>query len=67
VLSELVLRKKSCSCIDAWRWDLEMFFAVVANGRCDYGGNIKAKRLHNGKRGEGEGVKEVFLAQNFEK
>jgi len=24
VFSELVLRKKNCSCIDAWRWDLEM-------------------------------------------
>lgn len=44
-----------------------MFFAVVADGRCDYGGNIKAKSLHKGGKGWGEEVKEVFLAQNFEK
>jgi hypothetical protein len=31
VLSELVLRKKNCSCIDACRWELDMI-AVIEMG-----------------------------------
>jgi hypothetical protein len=29
VLSELVLRKKNCICIDAWRRDLDMVAVII--------------------------------------